>query len=320
MPPITPPSATTTATTTTDTIATSTTATTTTTTTHPACSDGTDNDGDGKTDSVDPGCDSADDTDEANAQTTGDSGGTSGGGSSGSGSGGGSPSTGSGSSSGGGGGGGSGGSTFIGVGFGAPATSTQGTVLGAAADAPPVAANESCDQYLTAFIKSGSKNDQAQVKRLQYVLRDFEGNASLQLSGTYDAATLAAVHAFQMKYASDILAPWGISRSTGFTYLTTRKKINEIYCRNTKQFPLNSEQLQTIAKSRALAQAAAPAVTKTTPMSSNVKAPVQKAALAPATSPSPSQEVKKNFWDRILDAVKGVRVSAGSLWGKAVAQ
>jgi hypothetical protein len=72
----------------------------------------------------------------------------------------------------------------------------------------------------------------------------------LQLSGVYDAATLDAVKKFQVKYASDVLTPWGISEPTGYVYLTTRKKINELFCGGVP-FPLTSEEQSIIARARA---------------------------------------------------------------------
>ncbi len=107
----------------------------------------------------------------------------------------------------------------------------------------------SCDTYLTAFIKSGQKNDPDQVKRLQGILKSFEG-ADLEESGSYDSKTLGAVKGFQGKYASEILAPWGIKEPTGFVYLTTRKKMNEVYCKNTKTFPLTKDEEDQIAHVR----------------------------------------------------------------------
>jgi len=185
----------------------------------PQCSNGSDDDGDGLTDSADPGCSDPSDNDESNST------------------GGGSPSTGSGSSSGGGGGGGGGKSKT--------STST-GLVLGFSTT------TESCDRYLTEFIREGNDNDTDQVKRLQRFLRDFEG-AQVQETGIYDKVTLAAVHTFQTKYAADILAPWGIEESTGYVYLTTRKKVNEIFCRFTKTFFLTTDELKKIETVRAAA-------------------------------------------------------------------
>ncbi|OGG79197.1 hypothetical protein A3A39_04945 [Candidatus Kaiserbacteria bacterium RIFCSPLOWO2_01_FULL_54_13] len=195
----------------------------------PACSDGADNDGDGLVDSADPGCSGASDSDETNP------------------SGGGVPENP--PSSGGGGGGGGGG-----LSWGTPlfTSTTTGIVLGFSTT------TESCDRYLTSFIKAGGNNDADQVKRLQRFLRDFEG-AKVSETGIYDGTTLAAVHAFQTKYAAEILAPWGTSKSTGYVYLTTRKKVNEIFCRNTRVFFLTVDELKKIEGARAAGGAQAPA-------------------------------------------------------------
>lgn len=174
----------------------------------PACSDGFDNDQDGAVDLDDHDCTDIYDNDEAGAPAENSSGG------------------------GGGGGSGSGGYT---------ATST-GEVLGTTTP------NVACDAYLTAFIKFGAKNDEEQVKRLQHVLKNFEG-AKVEENGVYDEATLSAVHAFQTKYWDTILAPWNIKQSTGFVYLTTRKKVNEIYCAN-KPFPLSAAENALIEKTK----------------------------------------------------------------------
>ncbi len=236
-----------------------------------ACADGIDNDGDGLIDSADAGCTGPSDNDETNPP----SGGSSGGG-------------------GGGGGGGSGGLVTQASVIAAPA----GAVLGASS-APPVASTESCDRYLTAFIKSGANNDEDQVRRLQYVLREFEGVSTVQQNGVYDAATLAAVHAFQAKYAPEILTPWGIGKSTGFVYLTTRKKVNEIYCRSTNQFPLTSAEQQVIGKARG-AEQSTPA-----PSRANVGALKDASAQSSAAGETAPTETKKSFLQRILDFVSG---------------
>lgn len=221
--------------------------------TTPACSNNADDDNDGFTDASDPQChtdgdptnddsydptindeegdlpacwngtdddgDGAVDLDDPNcdsATDTDESDGTNGG-------------------SGSGGGGGSGG-TIVGI-----------IDLGEGATVP---ADISCDAYLTEFIREGQENNPDQVRRLQYVLKNFEGH-NIEVNGVYDKATLAAVHSFQTKYADDILTPWGISNSTGYVYLTTRKKINEIFCSNTKAFPLTSGEQQIIVDTRA---------------------------------------------------------------------
>ena len=269
-----------------------------------ACADGIDNDGDGLIDSADPGCSDSSDNDEANiangdeseedsTETTAGSGGN-----------------------GGGGGGGSGGNGPVTGSFGLVDGSAGGVVLGAStttalsvATSTVTDINESCNRFLTAFIRSGRKNDETQVRRLQTILRDYEG-ATIEVNGVYDAATLAAVHAFQSKYASEILTPWGIEESTGFVYLTTRKKINEIYCRSLVQFPLTDTERQIIEKTRST-------ITVTTDSSK----PNPTVKLSPATTlkgedgsakATSSQgagtmpdEGRANFWTRILEAIRG---------------
>jgi peptidoglycan hydrolase-like protein with peptidoglycan-binding domain len=115
---------------------------------------------------------------------------------------------------------------------------------------PEPVAQPTCEWYLTAFIREGAANDTEQVKRLQSVLKDVEG-AAIEVNGTYDKPTLKAVHEFQTKYKDDILTPWGESKSTGFVYLTTRKKVNEVYCRD-KQFPLSAEEQAEVDRVRTL--------------------------------------------------------------------
>jgi len=106
---------------------------------------------------------------------------------------------------------------------------------------------EDCSEYLNSFIRMGGTNDPQQVGRLQHVLHDFEA-ANIEVTGIYDTKTLAAVNAFQTKYASEVLIPWGLKKSTGFVYLTTRKKINEVYCNGLKTFPLTDAQAQEVAR------------------------------------------------------------------------
>lgn len=90
--------------------------------------------------------------------------------------------------------------------------------------------SSSCAPYLSAYLRRGNENSPQEVLRLQIFLNAREG-ASLPLSGVFDGATEAAVHAFQTKYAHDILKPWGENeRSTGFVYITTLQKINSLVC------------------------------------------------------------------------------------------
>lgn len=102
----------------------------------------------------------------------------------------------------------------------------------------------SCDAYLTAFIRPRAENNSGQVERLQSVLAG-EGFAVGE-SGVYDVVTIESVRAFQSKFADEILTPWGISEPTGFVYLTTRKKVNEIYCKSRDLFALSVDEAREI--------------------------------------------------------------------------
>ena len=75
----------------------------------------------------------------------------------------------------------------------------------------------------------GASNDAAEVSKLQAFLKDTEGY-DVAVNGSFDEKTEAAVIAFQTKYMSDIMGPWGATKASGTVYLTTLKKINEIAC------------------------------------------------------------------------------------------
>src|SRR3989338_10899 len=104
--------------------------------------------------------------------------------------------------------------------------------------------------YLRDYMRRDFANDPIEVLKLQGFLRNFEGHSEVTLTGVFDQATFDAVSAFQMKYFSDILEPWGHTGPTGYVYILTLKKINEIYCQ--RIFPLNQSQVNEIAAFRAL--------------------------------------------------------------------
>ena len=132
---------------------------------------------------------------------------------------------------GGGGGGGGGGSSR---------RSSGGSVLGASTQ---------CD-YLKDFLRIDFDNDPVEVMKLQAFLIYFEGFTNLEVDGVFDQELENAVDAFQNEYFADVLAPWGHDGPTGYVYLTTRKKVNEIYCQ--KAFPLNADQQDEVNGFRAL--------------------------------------------------------------------
>ncbi|MFQ5662026.1 MAG: DUF5011 domain-containing protein [Candidatus Paceibacteria bacterium] len=95
-----------------------------------------------------------------------------------------------------------------------------------------------CSKYLFEPIKFGENNSVIEVLKLQVFLNDFEG-FNLDATGVYDLSTFEAVEIFQERYSDDILKPWGIDGSTGYVYITTMKKINEIYCNKFISFDIN---------------------------------------------------------------------------------
>lgn len=98
--------------------------------------------------------------------------------------------------------------------------------------------------YLKDYLRIEDDNDPKEVIKLQSFLKNFEGFTELQITGIFDQATFDAVSAFQSKYNNEILGTWTIEGPTGYVYYTTRRQINEIYCK--KAFPLTEQQLEEI--------------------------------------------------------------------------
>ena len=115
-----------------------------------------------------------------------------------------------------------------------PIAMAGGKVLGAT----------SCS-YLRDHLKIDWQNDPIEVLKLQSFLNVFE-KENLSLTGKFDQTTFEAVQRFQIKYTGDILTPWGPKVTTGFVYILTKKKVNEIYCNSpfpvtqTEQNEINS--------------------------------------------------------------------------------
>ena len=82
---------------------------------------------------------------------------------------------------------------------------------------------------LSADLKYGMKGDA--VKTLQQGLKqDPSVYPEGLVTGYFGPLTKAAVIRFQEKYASEILAPWGLTKGTGYVGSTTRAKFNALYC------------------------------------------------------------------------------------------
>ncbi len=125
-------------------------------------------------------------------------------------------------------------------------TEDDGQVLGATT----VPADPNVCFYLRDYMRRDLNNNPQEVLKLQAFLINFDMREGVSLTGVFDDATLEAVSLFQLKYAEDILEPWGHTDPTGYVYILTLKKINEIYCQ--RLFPLNEAQIYEIAAFKAL--------------------------------------------------------------------
>ena len=85
-----------------------------------------------------------------------------------------------------------------------------------------------CD-HLGSYLSVYRNNDPVEMLKLQTFLKEHE-DLDVKLSGVFDSATIIAVREFQVRYSIDILAPWGLSGPTGNVSITTRHKINDLYC------------------------------------------------------------------------------------------
>ncbi len=109
---------------------------------------------------------------------------------------------------------------------------------------PQILGAETSCSYLRDYMKIGWNNDRTEVIKLQVFLKIIGGFSNLEVTGIFDQATYVAVSAFQDQYKGDILTPWGHTAPTGYVYILTKKKVNEIFCN--KAFPLNIQQEQEI--------------------------------------------------------------------------
>jgi len=115
----------------------------------------------------------------------------------------------------------------------------------------PPSSEQSCN-YLLEYLKIGADNNPIEVKKLQTFLRDYEGFSNLEATGIFDQTTFEAVSKFQEKYGSEVLQPWGLDSRTGYVYITTKNKVNEIYCKNT--IALTDAQMKEIELFKALTE------------------------------------------------------------------
>lgn len=223
----------------------------------------------------------------------------------------------------GGGGGGSGG----GGGGGRYRNSSRDTV-------PDIAINElsqACP-FLVDDLHRNRVNKPIEVLKLQYFLKYYENFTELTLNSVFDQATFNAVSKFQERYADDILKPWGHDSPTGFVYILTKKKINEIFCQTA--FPITLSQEQEIKSFRELLTsskrtAIQPSVIKpnietelgrnstTTEASKTISEPIKDISdivgLAPPIS-TPNGHVEPNNLNAIASAIFSMPNSRGAFF------
>ncbi len=127
-------------------------------------------------------------------------------------------------------------------------TASDNNALLAQADTQADGESNQCN-YLTDNLRIDFNNDSQQVYKLQAFLQAYEYDY-VDLTGNFDEDTLRAVEEFQTRHADDILEPWGYEpdEATGYVYITTRQKINEIYCN--QELELSTSERQEIATYR----------------------------------------------------------------------
>jgi peptidoglycan hydrolase-like protein with peptidoglycan-binding domain len=109
------------------------------------------------------------------------------------------------------------------------ATTTAATTTGAVI--PGVGGGIPCTEVesltLSKPVRFGTANNAADVRMLERFLNTYEGT-QLPVDGVYSKTDEAAVIRWQEKYAKDVLVPYGITKSTGYVYTNSLKKIKEI--------------------------------------------------------------------------------------------
>ncbi|MBP6860203.1 MAG: hypothetical protein KBC38_01410 [Candidatus Pacebacteria bacterium] len=113
-----------------------------------------------------------------------------------------------------------------GGGGGGGGNNNGGQVLGASTD-------DMCIPLLHTYMRMGIVNDAQEVMDLKGFLNE-EMGLTLPIDSNFDAATDAAVRAFQTKYKTEVLDPWtpfGFNdQPTGYVFKLTQWKVNSIHC------------------------------------------------------------------------------------------
>ena len=102
---------------------------------------------------------------------------------------------------------------------------------------------EICYKYITHYMRPGMQNDLNEVKKLQQFLRLYAGFKNVKETKVYDKTTFEAVKKLQEQYSLEVLTPWNFSKGTGWTDISTTRKINQIYCKIVYGITLNFKPL-----------------------------------------------------------------------------
>ena len=124
---------------------------------------------------------------------------------------------------------------------------------------------------------------------------------TVQATGTFDDQTAAAVTAFQEKYASEILSPYGLSNGTGYAGKATRAKLNALFgCTGGNPITVSTS-----------------TQTPTSPVSvcpawgCNGPEPIRPPITVASTTPTPSTQAFTIQNDSVYSPLTGVSVSTG---------
>lgn len=97
-----------------------------------------------------------------------------------------------------------------------------------------------CGEYLKKYIRFGRANDPVEVLKLQLYLNRRENLPDVPVSGIYDRVTMDAASQFQVRNKKEVLEEaWGISDPTGYVFISTKAKINKLYCNDTSSISLD---------------------------------------------------------------------------------
>ncbi len=96
-------------------------------------------------------------------------------------------------------------------------------------EAGEVLSAEECGKYLLEYIHIRKHNNPEEVTKLQLFLNDYM-KKNLEINGVYDQPTFDTVKEFQVKEKEEVLEPWEIEEPTGYVYITTQRRINNIKC------------------------------------------------------------------------------------------